>query len=107
MGFYQQLNEDNVIIASLIKTSKKDILTEEKRQVQVEYLSEGERVYLEEDFNCDGLLVKSDTGYELGELSQSISKEILERNKYLEYIFVKVAELDYIDKVKVKLKIYL
>ena len=93
---------------NLIKTGKKDILTAEKRQEQVEYLSQDERVYLEEDFNCDGLLVKSDTGYELGELSQSVSEKILDRTHNVENLYVKVLETDLDDnlKTKVKLKIY-
>lgn len=108
IGFYEPLNEEDTLVATLIKTGKKDILTDEKRQEQVEYLSQDERVYLEEDFNCDGLLVKSDTGYELGELSQSVSEKILDRTHNVENLYVKVLETDLDDnlKTKVKLKTY-
>ena len=101
------MNEDDVLIASLIKTSKKDELTGEKRQEQVELLSVGDVVSLEEDFECEGLLVRDQFCNELGELSQSVSEKIMLRVVDVAYVFAEVYEVDYSEKTKVKLKIYL
>ncbi len=109
IGFYLPLDEQKSITASLIKTGKKDELTEEKRQEQVEFLLEDERVVLEDEYINDCILVRSEAGYELGELSQSVTEKIKDYTDDIDNIYAKVHELTYDDngKLKVKLKIYL
>jgi len=108
VGFYVPIDTIDTITASITKTNKIDILTDEKRQEQVDYLSEKDRVCLEEDYNCDGLLVKTETGEELGELSVSVSEKILDKTDDVENLYARVTEIeeDYNGKIKAKITIY-
>ncbi len=109
IGFYMPIDKSKFIVTSLIKTGKKDSLTDEKRQAQVEFLSEEERVILQEDYECDGLLVISESGYELGELSQAVSERIMDNVESLDDVYAIVSETSIDDKLrtKVKIKIFL
>lgn len=110
IGFYNIIETDDIIEATLTKTNKIDFLTDEKRQEQVDLLSEKDVLLLEENSESDSLVVKSDAGYELGEISTSISKKIMENVDNINNVFAYVSELDYdiyTEKTKVKIKIIL
>lgn len=109
VGFYEIPNENNSLVAQLIKTSKKDILSDRKRLEMLEYVSKGEEVTLSEDSDVEGLLVQDDCGNELGELSESIANKILENtNKDLEDIkaYIEAIECDDNGKNRVKIRIF-
>ena len=85
-----------------------DYYTDEKRQEQVELLSENDIVTLKEDIENECLIVESDIGNELGELSASVSKKILDRSNYICNVYAYVSKLEYdigSEKTKVTLKI--
>jgi len=108
IGFYEPINFNNVIEAKLLKTNKIDYYTDEKRQEQVELLSENDIVTLKEDIENECLIVESDIGNELGELSASVSKKILDRSNYICNVYAYVSKLEYdigSEKTKVTLKI--
>lgn len=108
IGFYEPINPDNVIEAKLLKTNKIDYYTNEKRQEQVELLSVKDIVTLKEDFENECLIVESDTGNELGELSASVSKKILEETDYICNVSGYVSKLEFdinSEKTKATLKI--
>lgn len=108
IGFYEPINFNNVIEAKLLKTNKIDYYTDEKGQEQVELLSENDIVTLKEDIENECLIVESDIGNELGELSASVSKKILDRSNYICNVYAYVSKLEYdigSEKTKVTLKI--
>lgn len=110
IGFYEIINSTDIIETTLTKTNKIDSFTDEKRQEQVELLTEKDIVSLEEDYESDCLIVKSDTGYELGELSAAVSKKVMEKVDDIYDVPAYVSELDYdinTEKTKVKIKIVL
>lgn len=110
IGFYEPINPNNVIEAKLLKTNKIDYYTDEKRQEQVELLSEKDIVTLKEDFENECLIVESDIGNELGELSASVSKKILEKTDYICNVSGYVSKLEFdinSEKTKATLKIIL
>lgn len=108
IGFYEEVNQNNVVISSLLKTHVVDTSTEEPRQEKVEFLEENDNVYFEENLESNNILVKSECGDELGELSELVSQKILNKKEDLEKVYGKVFETDYKDDKKiVKIKIYL
>lgn len=108
IGFYTPFNKNEIIIGSIGKTSKIDPLTDEKRQEQVECLSENDKVTLEKIFDEDELLVSSDSGYELGELSKSVSDKILKNIDDLSNAEAYISSVELIDgKIKAKIKIFI
>ena len=108
IAFYEKLDLRESFVTSIIKTSKKDIY-DNKRQDNVDCLSEGEGVYFSEDYDCEGLLVSDKYGNELGEISSSASEKINDDTDDIDKIIGIVEEISYTDtlKVKAKIRIYL
>ena len=107
LGFYIKLSGKESFVTSIIKTSKKDELTDEKRYERLELMNEGDVVELEESYDIDGLLVKDDCGYELGEISQSAAEKV-EDFGGVDNVAVRICEVnneDY-EKLKFKIRIY-
>ncbi len=108
VGFFTPLENRKSFTTSIIKTSKKDVF-ENKRQDNVDCLSEGDIVYFSEDFDSAGLLVTDQYGNELGEISESAREKISGDTIYFEKIIGIVEEISYTDsgKSKAKIRIYL
>ena len=110
IGFYEPINKNNVIRTSLIKTNKIDFCTGETRQKQIELLSEKDVVILEESYEDECLIVKSEYGDELGELTANVSKKILSKSDDVSTVSAYVSKLEYdvdSDKTKAELTILL
>ena len=107
IGFYSKLSDRESFETSIIKTSKRDELTDEKRYERLELMSEGDVVELEESYDVDGLLVIDEGGYELGEISESAAEKV-ENFGGVDNIVARISEIndeDY-DKLKFKIRIY-
>ena len=81
IAFYKQVSEmDHEIVfekeAALTKTTKKADEFSTSRQEALSYLSEGDKVSIEDSYDSDNLLVLNDVGDELGELSKKTSETI-------------------------------
>lgn len=108
IAFYEKLELRESFVTNIIKTSKKDMY-DNKRQDNVDCLSEGDDVYFSEDYECEGLLVSDKYSNELGEINSSATDKINEDTDDLNKIIGIVEELSYTDsmKVKAKIRIYL
>ena len=83
IAFYRMFDETQYTLVkkfntSLTKTSKKAEEFENSRQDNLSYISEGEYLEIEEQYDSDGYLVLNGVGEELGELSTSVSEKISE-----------------------------
>lgn len=108
IGFYTQFKENEIIIGTIGKTSKIDPSTNEKRQEQVECLSENDKVTLRKKIDDDELLVSTDSGYELGVLSKSISTRIIETIDDLDNVEAYISSVELVDgKIKAKVKVFI
>lgn len=106
VAFYEELSKANSIITTLTKTGKIDGRTEEKRQERVEYMTEGDIVFLVEDLINECIIVQSAEGYELGEISASVAEKIVDRtNDDVESADAIVYESYLDDNYKTKIKI--
>jgi len=107
IGFYTTAANKESFVTSIIKTSKKDEATEEKRYDRLELMSEGDSVELEESYDTDCIIVTDGGGYELGEISESAAKKV-EQFGGVRYVVAKICEIndeDY-EKLKFKIRIY-
>lgn len=108
IGFYEEVNPENSIVASLTKTSKKDEMSGEKRSENLIGLTEGDIVYLEEESDVEGALVTDKYANQLGELSTAVVEKIEENsNAKLKDLLAVVDSIDYSGTTyKVKIRIY-
>lgn len=109
VGVYIPLERRKSFVCPLINTSKKDY-SGEKRQDNVEFLTEGDILNLEQDSDTLGLLVLNKYYSELGEISVRDTRIINEDTDDISKIIVIVDNISYTDtqvKAKVKLRVYL
>lgn len=104
IGYYSLVNDSNVIITSLIKTNKIDRLTDEKRSKSIFELENNEKVILEHHYGNDRIMVYSQSGFELGELDDKASKNILEKCESLQGVYASISKNSSNILVKVYIK---
>lgn len=111
IGFYKLIEESDYnvikkINTTLIKTSKKVEEYQTSRQEALCFVEEDDRILLEEQYDSDCYLVLSDSGDELGELSESMSNKISEYINNSDYeIIATIKELTENDSGKYGAKI--
>ena len=108
MCFYSKITNENSVVTSLIKTSKKDSISGEKRWETLESMSEGDIVCLnDDDFEIDGLVVTDEYGNEVGEVSKAIKNKISQySNKNFDEVYAYIESIDYdYDKCNAKIRI--
>lgn len=83
LGFYKQLlkavESNESMVFKIVKTAKKDSLFDIPRYENLEYVSNGDLLFLEYDDDSESYIVKDSADGELGELSKSDSKKLMNR----------------------------
>ena len=106
IGYYSKVVENETYVSSLLKTDKKDMLTNKKRYEEFSELSVSDKVILEKYIDNDRILVLSQRGYELGELPVGLSNTIINNVELLKKVYAKVESID-IDSKDFCIKIYI
>lgn len=107
IAFYKDMESFESIVATLTKTTKKDIF-DNSRQDNLSGVSEGDLLNIEFDFETESYLVSDEYGNEIGELSSNVSNKLSLREDDYTYKAICIEnEIDDNLKYKCKIKIIL
>lgn len=105
LGFYRDINTFDSVSATLTKTSKKDFFGT-SRQDNLSFLSKGDALSFEYNYDSETYVVSDECGNEVGELSKSLSDKLYSQEDEYEYIGICIEnEVDDSLKYQCKIKI--